>query len=829
LIIADSSKCPWLRDPDLLAPLALLVLGLLFFGDFLFSSKNFYYRDILNFHYPLRRVLIDAYARGEVPLWNPYISLGQPMLANPNYMAFYPTNLLHLLLPFNYAFKLHFIIHPLLAGIGMYFLQRRLRISALAAFAGALAYQFSGTVLSFLNLYNVVPAVALLPWLGWAFLRALPDRWFKSALLFGGLLALQVIALEPLIFLCDLCLLAGLSLYSVLQSNDRSAAIKSVCRAGATGALFAAGLSAIQVLPTLELLPLSARAAYDFQVTLWSMHPLDLLNSLVPNLFGDPYTIDYSTYWGEAFHDNREGYLVSYFLGSCTLLLAAISPASQRKNLKHVCAGLACFGIILALGSFTPVYGFLLRYLPLFNLGRYPSKCFLLATLSFCLLASLGLEALFHLQERASNRRYILTAGICGLVLAAAVLGFWVLSLNHPAPLEAWVRTALSPDRLTAKKLPVILSSLNQSILSCGAFLALCASLIVFRPSWKRPVLPASLLVMLIVAELVPANIRLSPLISDEAASFVPDAYPYISKNLPNNASRATPLFILDPPPRVAILASRNNSAWFTLLERWTTRSYFGITQGIQYALNDPVDNLCILESDQLRLGCKPLSDSRRLEIMKRLNSGVIMSLKELKHGGLRYLSSFSTPSDQTLRLYSLDQAAPRAYFVSAAETASSPVAALRRFLSPEFPYQTSVILEDRAAAADPAPTSSGSTSVLEYRSNMVSCRVEAPSAGYLVLLDSYYPGWSAFLDGSRTPVLRANYAFRAVRVPAGTHQVEFRFRPRSFYIGACLTALTLTCGLLCFGLALLVGRKRDQALETVPDKGRHGTSSFLR
>src|SRR5881396_3792502 len=151
-------------SPDVWYPVLLVVAGILFFADPLSSSKNFYFRDILNFHYPLRKVLIDSYARGEFPLWNPYIYLGQPMLANPNYMAFYPTNLFHLFLPFAYAFKLHFIVHPILGGLGLYFLQRRLEIGALPAFGGSLAYQFSGVTLSFLNLYNIVPAVALMPW-----------------------------------------------------------------------------------------------------------------------------------------------------------------------------------------------------------------------------------------------------------------------------------------------------------------------------------------------------------------------------------------------------------------------------------------------------------------------------------------------------------------------------------------------------------------------------------------------------------------------------------------------------------------------------------------
>jgi len=186
----------WRDRPDVWAPSLLVVIGILFFSDVLFSSKNFYFRDILNFHYPLRKVLIETYARGEFPLWNPFVHLGQPMLANPNYMAFYPTNLLHLFLPFDYAFKLHFIIHPILGGLGLYFLQRRLGIGALAAFGGSLVYQFSGPVLSFLNLYSIVQTVALMPWVGWGMTVALRGRLAHS-LIFGIIVSLQVISCEP--------------------------------------------------------------------------------------------------------------------------------------------------------------------------------------------------------------------------------------------------------------------------------------------------------------------------------------------------------------------------------------------------------------------------------------------------------------------------------------------------------------------------------------------------------------------------------------------------------------------------------------------------------
>ena len=65
------------------------------------------------------------------------------------------------------------------------------------------------------------------------------------------------------------------------------------------------------------------------------------------------------------------------------------------------------------------------------------------------------------------------------------------------------------------------------------------------------------------------------------------------------------------------------------------------------------------------------------------------------------------------------------------------------------------------------------------------------------MLLDSYYPGWRAYVDGKQAEILRANYAFRAVRVPAGKHRVEFVYRPRSFYAGLSVTSVALLIGIV--------------------------------
>ena len=63
---------------------------------------------------------------------------------------------------------------------------------------------------------------------------------------------------------------------------------------------------------------------------------------------------------------------------------------------------------------------------------------------------------------------------------------------------------------------------------------------------------------------------------------------------------------------------------------------------------------------------------------------------------------------------------------------------------------------------------------------------------GYLVLADTFYPGWQVFVDGQESALLRANYAFRAVALEAGDHEVHFRYRPRSFVVGLVCSMIAL-------------------------------------
>jgi hypothetical protein len=84
------------------------------------------------------------------------------------------------------------------------------------------------------------------------------------------------------------------------------------------------------------------------------------------------------------------------------------------------------------------------------------------------------------------------------------------------------------------------------------------------------------------------------------------------------------------------------------------------------------------------------------------------------------------------------------------------------------------------------------SVNVEKYEDQYVKINTETNGDSFLVMTDTNYPGWKAFIDGNETKVYTANYIFRAIYLPRGSHNVEFRFNPLSFRIGLWISMLSI-------------------------------------
>ena len=127
-----------------------------------------------------------------------------------------------------------------------------------------------------------------------------------------------------------------------------------------------------------------------------------------------------------------------------------------------------------------------------------------------------------------------------------------------------------------------------------------------------------------------------------------------------------------------------------------------------------------------------------------------------------------------------------------------------------EFDPAREVILEKSPAGFSPpgAPRVKGSATVVSHTANEVSIETQSEREAVLVLTDSYYPGWTAEVDGKRTEILRADYVFRAVPLSAGRHAVVFKFRPGSFLFGAAVSCAGAAVWSV-WGILLILRRRR--------------------
>ena len=158
------------------------------------------------------------------------------------------------------------------------------------------------------------------------------------------------------------------------------------------------------------------------------------------------------------------------------------------------------------------------------------------------------------------------------------------------------------------------------------------------------------------------------------------------------------------------------------------------------------------------------------------------------------------------IKLHDHPAALPRAFLVPAARQVDDD-AALAELLGVDFDPRQEILL-----ATDPGDTAldnsaawhAGEVDFRSYSSQHMLLDVEAPVDGWLFLSDTWYPGWVASIDGHEVPIHRANIAGRAIRVPAGTHEITFEYAPCSFRLGIAAAAV----GLLLTLLLGLFGRR---------------------
>lgn len=787
-------RLPSVASRDLLAGVALLGLALVLFRHLL-EGRVLYERDVhMNWH-PQIEALVRCVVSGSWPVWNPYMGFGQPLLAS-HIQVLYPFTWLNLMLRPWTVYSLLVISHLVLAGCGLYALARRLGLSRSAAFLSGAVWIASGPLLSLANAWNHFAAAAFIPWALLAGDVALTSS--SSLFLWAAALAAPILAGAPDVFLMVALLQVGhVVVFHLERPLARGANAR---RIGRTTLAFAGalGLSAGQWLPLVELALRSGRPALSAEVrNMLSLHPV-----MLPEI-ALPFRLEALNLQHEyllRLLDLRQPLLHSIYLGVPALALLLGILVARPSRLSAALLVVLGAAVLVALGRQTVASEVFAWLVPPARMLRFPSKSMLVASFAWSLLVGLGYEA--WRDPRTERRRWLTRVfPAVAVLLLLACLGVFLTRYGT----GLWAdRVLFVPNRSTIDALAPTTRRLAWS----AAVSTVALSLVLLR--WRRSSasrLLAGAAGILALVDLMAIHQDLNPTGLRDVFTNRPKALDYVDQG---DHSR---LYVEDysVPTRTQREAGPSFANQYRLAavpQGWSIGE--AIVLAVHSYLNPPTAGRWGLygsfDPDLQDLHPRPVAE---LVTLMRDTPDPNTRLLLLRRGGVSRVLTLGSPPwtaalepvttirglfVEPISVFRVPSPLPRSFAVAGGQVVSDRDA-LAALVDPQFDPKKEVLLAS-GPGRQAAPGFTGTSRVVTLTPDQVHLEAELSAPGYVVLLDSYDPGWQARVDGGVAEVLRANMAFRAVAVPAGRHRIELVYRPRAVTWGLLISAASLLLGL---------------------------------
>jgi hypothetical protein len=449
---------------DLFALAFLALLTVLFFWPVFFAGYWLPHGggDLVSFLWPQYSFAAQATRSGSIPLWNPQLYSGAPFLADNQSGVLYPINLLVFTIFPNLSYQVMeglVIFHVWLAGAAMYVAMRmwpltprppllkssfdsaalrsgsdfRERGSAAplsrkypfpsgeshreashglgvrAALLGAIAFMFNDVLITHIGNLNLIAVAAWLPLILALYACGLSKRRASWIIGSGVVFGIALLAGHAQMTAITLIGMMAVAVWQIVVAQSGRARVTGLAL---LMPLIAFGLTALQLLPSLEMTRYSLRASLSYaEATEYSLPPAALASTFSPLLFGRGA----AEFWGP--WERVE----TMYVGVVPLLLAGFAFRRKRRDAAWLFLILGVLGLLIALGRFAPFYS-LVHALPVLGGLRVPARFILLTNFALAALAAIGLQRFmtesFSLKRVLGWGAVVLTGGALALALA---------------------------------------------------------------------------------------------------------------------------------------------------------------------------------------------------------------------------------------------------------------------------------------------------------------------------------------------------------------------------------------------------------------------------
>ncbi|GBC97553.1 hypothetical protein HRbin17_00040 [bacterium HR17] len=774
--------------------------------------------DVVQQYFPWRRFYAEQVRQGELPLWNPFMFCGTSFVGNGMSAIFYPLNVLFVTLPVEVAFGWVAWLHLILTGIFMFGFLRRC-VSPLAALTGAVAFQLCGFFVAWLAYLPLLCTAVWLPAALWAFEtgRGTPDVRRTTttlfALLAGGALGMALLAGHPQI---GFYVLWAFAVYAVVRivgdwwlSRDwqRPLLLSGLAMAGGVA------VGAPQLLPLLEMAQISFRSGADAAVAAASNRlPVDqFVRLFIPSFFGDWRSGTHFVWDFARFNFvERTGYP-----GVITFLLATVAllPCWATRQAPHPSAepvrrlfSRAPFlaGVVLA------VVGLLAASVPwvhrLMGLGLPGTQAFVgisralfLFDFGIAVLAAHGVDALAPKPVPSSVPRPSSPALFpFGLVIALLLMAVCV-SYGVTAHADMAFHPLLRDFTLAQIYRWLLLTALGTLVIFCAVrFTASAPAYLSTATLTRLHTCALYALPFLVAADLLVFAWGQHPEADRAMAFFETPSIRWLKRHL------GTQRFIAVGTDAIKHWTPSNTLMVYGLRDAQGSDSL--MTARIFRFLQTWDKHAPLHQAFAVRNFRSPLLD---LMAVRYIVAAVPLSATERTHLRLVHAGD--------LWVYENPDALPRAFVVSRWRWVDAPQDALRCITASGFDPRAVAVMEgardmgrgtrnNKPSSINPRPSSPAHFS---DRVNTLRIEVRMSQPAALVVADGAYPGWQVFGKSVRhgagdkgwkqLPWFVADYAFRAVVLPAGEWQIVWVYFPSSVIVGVFLSLAAVSVTVATF------------------------------
>ncbi len=754
------------RDLPVWLPVVLVVLiAVLLFYRLLLGEVLFWGLPSLQF-YPWRHFALDQIRDGNLPTWNPYVGAGAPLLANYQSALFYPVNWLMFILPDKQAMGLIALLHVFWGAAGMWLFTRPL--GTFGRGMSTLAFAFSSYLIGRFGSFPTADAGAWMPWMFWLVQRVISGRRLADVCWLALAFAMQLLAGHAQTTWYSSAAVGFYALWLILWEQRTMPSRQRI-----SGGLFAGlgiglgiGIAAIQLLPTAEYLTQSQRSGgLDYkEMTNFSYSPFRLITFLSPTFYGTPADGTYITK-GIYFED-------VVYIGLIPLiaaLAAVVGWLRTRRSLQEqpplfrsipFWALLSFAGLLIATGRYGPFFRPLYDYVPTFSTFRDPVRWMILPVFGLSVLAGIGTNFWGRGKWIVFWSR-LTAAGGGGMTLVALA-----------------ARSFLNLDSDT-------LRALTTGVIVLGCWMVAAALLTLIQPVDGSPAARRRWRALVLIFVALDLTWALSGLNPTVPARF------YDSADVAQPQGRI--YWLEDYQKEVKFEQHFDPADYRTARDNW---------QAVRRSL---LPNLNMLDGVALFNNFDPLLPAHYSDYTDLIEDAPEQSGALLRAAGVSDMVGDVCPAgwQGDAPHCSAPGAVADAWLVYQAETLPSDAGVKDELRDPAWDPAKTVILS--GDSSEPILSSSGAGTVQVEMVSPTETRyhVETGSPAYLVISQTWYPGWTATVNGDDTTLYRANLTFQAVAVPAGSSDVTLTYHISHWSIAVAISLfmLLLTAVILAYAV----------------------------